>query len=202
MDPLAPRGPLPEPDALLLRSSSIRSRPARFTLDPTIQQDRTEQEISEIEGEVRTAITTEVRDGRLSIFLPPVETLEDWLELIAAAEAAAKSAGLPVVVEGYAPPPDPRLNVIRVAPDPGVIEVNIHPASSWDDCVATTTAIYEEARQSRLGADKFMIDGRHTGTGGGNHVVVGGVDARRQPLPPPPRPPQVAGAPLAAPSRR
>jgi uncharacterized protein (DUF2126 family) len=93
-----------------------------------------------------------------------------------------RALGLPVHIEGYTPPQDERINVIRVAPDPGVIEVNIHPSSNWKESVAITTAIYEEARQTRLGADKFMIDGRHTGTGGGNHVVVGGSNPENSPF--------------------
>ena len=149
----------------------------------TARQARVEQGGTDpAESAVRTAMAMELRDGRLCLFMPPVEALEDYLELLAVAEAVATDLNIPIHVEGYTPPPDPRLNVIRVAPDPGVIEVNIHPAHTWDDCVATTEAIYAEARECRLGADKFMLDGRHTGTGGGNHVVVGGATTQDSPF--------------------
>ncbi|RWD97170.1 DUF2126 domain-containing protein [Mesorhizobium sp.] len=188
VDPSVPRGPLPAREAILPEApaggadeTARQQTEASFTA-ATAQQDRVEQQLTEIGGAVRTALTVEPRDGRLCVFMPPVEALEDYLELVAAAENAAKAIGLPVHIEGYSPPHDPRLNVIRVAPDPGVIEVNIHPAANWRECVATTTAIYEEARQSRIGTDKFMIDGRHTGTGGGNHVVVGGATPNDSPF--------------------
>ncbi|UOM33208.1 DUF2126 domain-containing protein [Acuticoccus sp. I52.16.1] len=174
-DPTVPRDPLPnfrDPDAVAAhdRGQSI----GRFTASRPSQELVAQHLGPEIDGYVRTAMAVEVRDGRLCVFVPPVERIEDYLELLAAIESAAKRLGTPVHIEGYAPPPDPRLNVVRVAPDPGVIEVNIQPAHSWDDCVAITEAVYDAARHSRLGADKFMVDGRHTGTGGGNHVVVGG----------------------------
>jgi uncharacterized protein (DUF2126 family)/transglutaminase-like putative cysteine protease len=176
-DPTVPRGPLPGFGTAEPVPPELAGRPqpmAHFTAaEPG--QERVEQQIGEVGEVVRTAIAVEPRDGRLCVFMPPVERVEDYLELIAAVETAAKAIGTPVHIEGYGPPRDPRVNVIQVGPDPGVIEVNIHPAASWDDCVATTEVLYEEARQTRLGADKFMIDGRHTGTGGGNHVVVGGA---------------------------
>ena len=143
-------------------------------------QDVHEQSI--VEGAVRTAIAVEPRDGVLCAFMPPVTKVEHYLELLSVVEANAKDMGLPLHVEGYPPPQDHRLSVIKVTPDPGVIEVNIHPAASWREAVDTTTTLYEEARQARLTTSKFMLDGRHTGSGGGNHVVLGGAKPADSPF--------------------
>ena len=131
---------------------------------------------------VRTALCVEPRDGRLHVFMPPSTDVEDYLDLLAAIEDTAAHSSMPVVIEGYPPPHDPRLNQIKVTPDPGVIEVNIHPAHNWPELVANTTALYEEARQCRLGTEKFMLDGRHIGTGGGNHFVLGGATPADSPF--------------------
>jgi uncharacterized protein (DUF2126 family) len=131
---------------------------------------------------VRTALCVEARDGRLNVFVPPVTHIEDFVNLVAAIEHVAEALGRPVRVEGYPPPHDPRIRTLAITPDPGVIEVNIHPASSWNELAANTTALYEEARLARLGSEKFMLDGRHTGTGGGNHVTLGGPTPAESPF--------------------
>ena len=187
-DPFAPRGPLP--------SYARTAAPAPTAVAGPAAQVRNEQKGDA--NSVRTAMTFEPRDGVVSVFMPPVDELEDYLELVAVVEAEAARAGQPVRIEGYPPPNDPRLNVIKVTPDPGVIEVNIQPAHSWREAVEITTTLYEEARQIRLGADKFMTDGRHTGTGGGNHVVVGGAAGGGFAVPAPARRAQEPGALLAA----
>ncbi len=131
---------------------------------------------------IRTALCVEPREGRLHVFMPPVETTEDYLDLIAGIEATTTEMGLPIIIEGETPPKDPRLQKLAVTPDPGVIEVNLHPSRSWDELVERTTVLYEEARQTRLGTEKFMIDGRHTGTGGGNHIILGGETPGDSPI--------------------
>ena len=131
---------------------------------------------------VRTALCAEVRSGILRVFMPPQKNLEDYLALVAAVEGTATAQAIAVIVEGYPPPHDARMHTIKVTPDPGVIEVNTQPATSWDELVKNTTALYEEAHLSRLGTEKFMLDGRHTGTGGGNHILVGSACPGDSPL--------------------
>ncbi len=120
--------------------------------------------------------------GRMCIFMPPVDSAEDYVDLLAALEDTAAHLKMPVVIEGYTPPHDARIENIKVTPDPGVIEVNVHPARNWQELVDNTTAIYEDARQMRLGTEKFMLDGRHTGTGGGNHFVLGAATPADSPF--------------------
>jgi len=131
---------------------------------------------------IRTALCVEPRNGRLHVFIPPIASTEDYLELVAVIEDTASALRMPILIEGNPPPHDQRLNHIKVTPDPGVIEVNMHPAENWDDMVTMTTRLYEDARLTGLGAEKFMLDGRHTGTGGGNHIVVGGATPSDSPL--------------------
>lgn len=129
-----------------------------------------------------TAMCFEVRQGNLYVFMPPIAIIEDYLALISHIETTASELSLPLRIEGYTPPRDARVRHLSVTPDPGVIEVNIHPSSSWPELVHTVENLYEEARLTRLGTEKFMQDGRHTGTGGGNHVTLGGATAADSPM--------------------
>jgi len=174
-DPMERRPPLP-----------VRPAPVRMP-DPTAARAQAGALAPPAVGEpapetVRTALCVEPRDGIVHVFMPPLARVEHYLALVAAVEDAAASLGIPVRLEGYPPPGDPRLGKLELTPDPGVLEVNVPPATSWDELVQGTTLLYEEARLARLRSEKFMLDGRHTGTGGGNHVTLGGVTPEDSPI--------------------
>ncbi|HYN39819.1 MAG TPA: transglutaminase family protein, partial [Rhodospirillales bacterium] len=177
-DPFVESPPLPEPERLRQRRVAESGAPGGAERQEVIEQHLP----AEAGGAVRTAISIEPRDGTVCVFMPPLETADDYVEMIAAIEQTAAALEMPIRLEGYTPPGDPRLGVIKVTPDPGVIEANIHPARSWPELVEITTGLYEDARNTRLGTEKFMLDGRHTGTGGGNHIVVGGATPADSPF--------------------
>ena len=131
---------------------------------------------------VRTALCLEPREGRLYVFVPPLESGESYVHLLSAIEAVAKEQRLPIIIEGYQPPSDARLTKLVVTPDPGVVEVNAQPAKSWRDIVHNYGRLFDLAKESKLGTNKFMLDGRHTGTGGGNHITLGGTTPAESPL--------------------
>ncbi len=131
---------------------------------------------------VRTALVVEPRDGRLAVFLPPTESADAFVELVAAIERTAVESDQTVRLEGYPAPPDPRLRVIEVTPDRGVIAVDLPPARSWREQVALSRTVYAEARLARLDTAKFLLDGRPTGTGGGHRIVLGGPAAADSPF--------------------
>ncbi|MEJ6023748.1 transglutaminase family protein [Ramlibacter sp. PS4R-6] len=188
VDPMAPRDALPTQVA-------FQPRDGRKTTPAATAPKR-----GESAGDLtRTALCVEVRDPQrangpkaereaggkgnaLYVFMPPLERVEDYLELLSAIEHTASELGVKVVLEGYPPPRDPRLKLLQVTPDPGVIEVNIHPAHDWKELVQHTEFLYQAAFETRLTAEKFMTDGRHTGTGGGNHFVMGGATPADSPF--------------------
>ncbi|UZO82362.1 transglutaminase family protein [Aquimarina sp. ERC-38] len=173
VDPEIPSIPVYEPDLFALKEAL-----------PEIT-GMTKKKASAIDHKtpfVRTALCAEVREGKLYLFLPPIEDIAAFLELLTAIEATASELQIPITLEGYAPPKDNRIEVLKITPDPGVIEVNVHPVTSWKALTENTLTLYEEAKKSRLGTEKFLIDGRHTGTGGGNHVTLGGITPADSPL--------------------
>jgi uncharacterized protein (DUF2126 family) len=171
-DPFAQRDILPARPA---RKPELFDAPT-VADDPQPPEDRGKppEKGESSEWVARPALCVQPREGRLYVFMPPVEYIADYLDLVAAIEDTAAHLNMPVIIEGYTLPVDSRIRVLKLTPDPGVLEVNIHPAESWDELVATTETVYALARETRLGTEKFMLDGRHLGTGGGNHIVIGG----------------------------
>ncbi len=155
--------------------SYLEAGPPLVPIVPTVT-------VTDPEDVPTTALAFEARDGFVHVFLPPTERLEDYADLLRLVEVATRRIGVPIVLEGYGPPPDPRLTQLVVTPDPGVIEVNVQPTGSWAEQRELTETLYDQARRARLATEKFDLDGLHTGTGGGNHLTLGGTTPADSPL--------------------
>lgn len=172
--------PALEDYATAVRTRFNREQPVAQRV--TKQTTRSSSSGPQYSDTIKTALCAEVREGILYIFLPPMDYLEHYLDVLACIESTAGKLDIPVRIEGYEPPRDYRIERLVVSPDPGVIEVNIHPARNWNELKSTIDTLYEQAFLSRLGTEKFMLDGRHTGTGGGNHITIGGSKPFDSPL--------------------
>jgi uncharacterized protein (DUF2126 family)/transglutaminase-like putative cysteine protease len=177
------------PAGLRLPLNAISWKPPRprFDTDPTTVGDELhpsteEAAVDDDETAPTTAMVAEVRDGLLYVFMPPTEALDHFVDLIGRVHDAAAKTGCPVVIEGYDPPPDPRLTSTTITPDPGVIEVNIAPTASFAEQSRQLETLYEQARLARLSTESFQFDGSHSGTGGGNHITLGGITPKDSPL--------------------
>ncbi|WP_135454070.1 transglutaminase family protein [Mycobacterium sp. DL99] len=153
----------------LSRRTDVRAEPDDAALEPADEAPT-------------TALVAEIRSGFLYIYLPPTEELDDFVDLVARVESAAAKLDTPVVIEGYGPPPDPRIAAMSITPDPGVIEVNVAPTAGFAEQKAQLETLYEQARQARLSTESFDVDGTHGGTGGGNHITLGGITPADSPL--------------------
>lgn len=179
-DPFAEKRELIDP--LKLQQRRLLAEGNNKLLERFLNNQYDTTTIKHYPGIVYTGLCAEIRDQQLHVFLPPLQSLESAINLIAAIEATAKEQNVAVIIEGYPLPKDDRLELLQITPDPGVIEVNIHPSKDWRTLVDNTETLYKLARECRLGTEKFMLDGRHTGTGGGNHVTLGGTHVPDSPF--------------------
>jgi uncharacterized protein (DUF2126 family) len=175
VDPMVNRAALPVPPRISPTDPRLQARRGE-------ERDRTPGTGQSAAWIVRTALCIEPREGNLHVFMPPLGSIEDYIDLLSAIEDTAAHLKTPVAIEGYPPPADYRINRLSVTPDPGVIEVNIHPARDWTELTEIVSALYDDARACRLGTEKFQLDGRHAGTGGGNHFALGGATPSDSPF--------------------
>lgn len=172
-----------EKDGLVKLPDSPARRPELFAIEP--ERDTLPPLSSTAENAlelIRPALCIQAVRGRLHVFLPYTPVAADYLDLIAAVEDTCQHLDMPVWLEGYPPPYDPRLRFYGLTPDPGVLEVNLPPTANWDDLEELNAILHEEAHGNRLIAGKFAYDGSHLATGGGSHIVMGGRSLLESPV--------------------
>jgi uncharacterized protein (DUF2126 family) len=164
---------LPDPR----RAEPDEAQAGRVTKEAPVQAKRPDEKTLG----VRTALTIQPRDGQLWVFLPPLSTFDDFCALLAAIDQARERTGHAIHLEGYPPPPSPQRTRFAVTPDPGVLEVNLPPQTSCREAAELHGVVYEAALGNGLTAERYLLDGRLAGSGGGNHITIGSATAADSP---------------------
>ncbi len=170
-------GRVVEPPMPLSVYDQLHNSPVALSDYPNKQEEQYKQGLSQHGGPdqlIKTALCIQQREGRIYIFMPPLAAYDQYVFLLNAIEAVSIENRCPVLLEGYEPPRDNRVHKLSITPDPGVIEVNIHPSADWKELAHNINLLYEQARETGLTAEKYLLDGRSCGTGGGNHITLGG----------------------------
>jgi uncharacterized protein (DUF2126 family) len=131
---------------------------------------------------VRTALSVETREGTVFVFLPPLASAEDFFALLAEIDAVRRDLGIEVMLEGYPPPSSPLLKRLAITPDPGVLEVNVPPTRDTQSYVRLMETVFDAALHAGLHCEKYQVDGRMAGSGGGNHLTFGGPSPIESPF--------------------
>jgi uncharacterized protein (DUF2126 family) len=134
-------------------------------------------------GRLPRALTAEIREGALTLFLPPFLEASSFADLLAAIEKTAEALNSPpIALEGYPPPHEDDWENLSVIPDPGVIEVNLPPAASWESLEKTVSALFLAAEECGLRGTRVLPSGETSATGGGGHLVLGGTSLDSNPF--------------------
>ncbi|HSI04083.1 MAG: transglutaminase family protein [Myxococcota bacterium] len=123
---------------------------------------------------VRTAACVELRDDTLFVFVPPSTTADDFFAMVALIDRARAELDVEVQLEGYPPPGGGEVYRLSVTPDPGVLEVNLPVTTTTREHAALFDAVFDGALHAGLHSEKYLLDGRMAGSGGGNHLTFGG----------------------------
>ena len=131
---------------------------------------------------MRRALTLELRDGAVHLFLPPLlqgpfkALLDVMVKLLAEHRIA-------YFFEGYVPQDeDASWTRLGLTADPGVLEINLPPCETWQDYHRWLTVLERVGKVAGLCSSKATPQGDVGGTGGGNHLLFGGPTLDENPF--------------------
>ncbi len=188
--PVEPVVTPPDPRTEALRAHEAKQRETMTAMLQRLVQSRSAtpaallqaQGTSVLGAAIGTALCVEERDGAVRVFFPPLESADDFLALLAIVDETAQTLSMSVALEGYPPVSTPELKKFCVTPDPGVLEVALPPVTTVRQHAELVDAVFDVALHAGLHSEKYLLDGRMAGSGGGNHVTFGGPEPLQSPF--------------------